>query len=210
MKLSTMIVARAWVGLLLTATGTAVSAQGINDLERGKDVAARICVSCHDVDGNSVAPLFPKLAGQHAEYMLKQLKEFAADRRTSPVMKPIVERLSADEMVAVTVYFASQQTSPGRVEDSSMLEIGQRVFEQGNPELGVPSCAGCHGTNGVGNARYPRIAGQHTVYVLDQMRHFADGSRTNDRRLMQTIARRLGETETRAVAEYIASLEATK
>lgn len=91
-----------------------------------------------------------------------------------------------------------------------MLDAGRRVFNEGNPDQGVPACAGCHGVNGIGNARYPRLAGQYPAYVLDQMAQFADGRRSNDKRLMQTIASRLGGTETRAVAEYIASLEGSK
>jgi cytochrome c553 len=203
-----MIAASACTGLLLAAT--AASAEVIGDIERGKAVAAEICVACHGADGNSPVPMFPKLAGQHADYAFKQLQEFAGARRQSAIMKPIVDGLSALDMADTAVFFASQQPTPGQVDDPSMLETGRRVFDQGNPDQGVPACAGCHGQNGVGNARYPRLAGQHTAYVLDQMAQFADGRRTNDKRLMQTIASRLGETETRAVAEYIASLEASK
>ncbi|ENO87163.1 c-type cytochrome [Thauera linaloolentis] len=208
MKHSRMIAAAACAGLLLAASSA--SAEVVGDLERGKAVAAEVCVACHGADGNSPVPMFPKLAGQHADYALKQLQEFASARRQSDIMKPIVEGLSARDMADAAVFFASQQPSPGQVDDPSMLETGRRVFNEGNPDQGVPACAGCHGQNGVGNARYPRLAGQHPTYVLDQMQQFADGRRTNDKRLMQTIASRLGETETRAVAEYIASLEASK
>lgn len=207
-KNSKRVAALAWFGWLLAAASA--SAQVVGDAERGKEVAARICVACHGADGNSPVPTFPKLAGQHADYAFKQLQEFASDRRSSEIMKPIVEQLSATDMADAAVFFAAQQPSAGQVDDAAMLETGRRIFNDGNPDQGVPACAGCHGQNGVGNMRFPRLAGQYPAYVLDQMQRFADGRRTNDKRLMQTIARRLGETETRAVAEYIASLEAQK
>ncbi|MFT3760048.1 c-type cytochrome [Thauera sp.] len=208
MKHSRMILASACAGLLLTAA--TASAEVIGDIERGKTLAAEICVACHGADGNSPVPMFPKLAGQHADYALKQLQEFASARRHSDIMKPIVEGLSTRDMADVAVFFAAQQPLPGQVDDPSMLDSGRRIFNEGNPDQGVPACAGCHGANGIGNARYPRLAGQYPAYVLDQMAQFADGRRSNDKRLMQTIASRLGETETRAVAEYIASLEGSK
>lgn len=207
-KTSSSFVAIACSSLLLF-TGSAL-AQVKGDAERGRALAAEVCVACHGVDGNSPVDAFPKIAGQHAEYALKQLQDFAGSRRESDIMRPIVDALSAKDMADAAVYFSTQQPAPGQVDDPSMLDVGQRVYDHGNPDQGVPACVGCHGPNGVGNARYPRLAGQYPAYVLDQMARFADGRRTNDKRLMQTVASRLGETETRAVAEYIASLEAQK
>lgn len=190
-------------------SGTAL-AQTAGDVERGRTLATSVCVACHGEDGNGFVPNFPKLAGQHPDYMLKQLQEFAGSRRESEIMKPIVDALSAQDMADASAYFATQRTSPGQVADPSLLEQGRQIYENGDPDAGVPSCSGCHGERGIGNARYPRLAGQYTVYTIDQMQRFADGRRTNDRRLMQTVAARLDEAKTRAVAEYVASMEAAQ
>lgn len=197
--------ALALVGLLLAGPLAAQS----GDVERGRGIATGTCIACHGEDGNGLVPNFPKLAGQHADYLLKQLQEFAGSRRENEIMKPIVDAMSAQDMADVSVYYATQRTSPGQVADATLLEQGRRVYDDGDPEAGVPACAGCHGPRGIGNPRYPRLAGQYTVYTIDQMQRFADGRRTNDKRLMQTVAARLGEADTRAVAEYIASLEPT-
>lgn len=195
-------------GLMLAAGPSFAQVKG--DAEKGRALAAEVCVACHGSDGNSLVDAFPKIAGQHAEYAFKQLQDFAGSRRDSEVMRPIVDELSPEDMANAAVFFSTQTAAPGQVDDPSMLAAGQRIYENGNPDQGVPACIGCHGANGVGNARYPRLAGQYPAYILDQMERFADGRRTNDTRLMQTVASRLGETETRAVAEYIASLEAQK
>lgn len=194
--------------LMLVASPSFAQVKG--DAEKGRALAAEVCVACHGADGNSLVDAFPKIAGQHAEYAFKQLQDFAGSRRESDIMRPIVDELSPEDMANAAVFFSTQTAAPGQVDDPSMLAAGQRIYENGNPDQGVPACVGCHGAKGVGNARYPRLAGQYPAYILDQMERFADGRRTNDKRLMQTVASRLGETETRAVAEYIASLEAQK
>lgn len=209
MRIKTIATVLAACSSLMLGAGS-VQAQVKGDAEKGRALAAEVCVACHGADGNSPVDAFPKIAGQHAEYAFKQLQDFAGSRRESEIMRPIVDELSAEDMANAAMFFSTQQASPGQVDDSSMLAVGQRVYENGNPDRGVPACVGCHGPNGVGNARYPRLAGQYPAYVLDQMARFADGRRTNDKRLMQAVASRLGETETRAVAEYIASLEAQK
>lgn len=197
----------ACAGLLLAAGGA--HAQATGDPARGQALAAQVCVACHGADGNSPVPTFPKLAGQHADYMFKQLQEFAGARRDSEIMKPIVAQLSERDMADAAVYFAGQRPSPGQVEDAALLAAGRKLYDDGNADSGVPACAGCHGPRGIGNARYPRLAGQHSGYVLDQIQRFGDGRRSNDKRLMQTIATRLSEAEVRAVAQYIASMEPT-
>lgn len=209
MRTKTIATVLAACSSLMLVAGPAF-AQLTGDAAKGRALAGEVCIACHGVDGNSPIDAFPKIAGQHAEYALKQLQDFAGSRRHSDIMKPIVSLLSAEDMANAAVYFSTQQAAPGQVDDPSMLDVGRRVYENGNPDAGVPACVGCHGENGIGNARYPRLAGQYPAYILDQMARFADGRRTNDKRLMQTVASRLGENETRAVAEYIASLEAQK
>lgn len=189
---------------------TAAWGQQAGDSARGKALSDETCIACHGPDGNGPVAMFPKLAGQHAPYLAKQLQDFASGRRDSDIMKPIVASLSAADMADVSVFFASQQptvTPTDPPPDAATLSLGKRIYDDGDAATGVPACAGCHGANGIGNTRYPRLAGQHSAYLLDQMQRFASGQRSNDKRLMQTVASRLGADETRAVAEYIASLE---
>jgi cytochrome c553 len=176
------------------------------DPAKGKAIVAVSCVACHGSDGNSQAPMFPKLAGQHAGYLVKQLEDFKAQRRNSQFMTPTVEALSVDDFKNLAAFFASRKPAPGVVNNPALIPAGKALYDDGNPASGLPACAGCHGDDGAGNERFPRLAGQHADYTIDQMRQYAAGQRTNGRRLMQTVAKRMTDAEARAVAEYIASL----
>ena len=81
----------------------------------------------------------------------------------------------------------------------------RQLFEDGNTDSGVPACAGCHQSDGQGNARFPRLAGQHQAYVLKQLADYKSGRRATDP-LMTTVGKRLSIDEARALAEYIAGL----
>lgn len=203
MKRNALMIALMAVGTW-GAASTALAQEA--DVARGKALVEQVCVACHGVDGNSVVPTFPKVAGMHYEYTLKQLQEFRSGKRVSPVMQPLVADLTEQNMRDVAAYFATQKATEAPVTDEAVLAAGQHLFDHGNHETGVPACAGCHGTEGLGNARFPRLSGQHPDYVLDQMKQFAAGQRSNDKRMMQTIASRLTEEEIHAVAQYIASM----
>ena len=181
-------------------------AQTKGDPEVGEAIAARVCVACHASDGTSPMPNTPRLASQHATYLVKQMKDYREGRRTSEVMGNFVGGLTDEEIPHVAAYYAAQELIPGVVTDPSLLKLGRAVYEDGNPGSGVPACAGCHGDEGEGTRRFPRLAGQDVGYTLEQMRRYAAGERTNDRGLMQTVADRMSEAETLAVAQYIASL----
>lgn len=184
-----------------------VAAPAVADGERAKELAATLCVACHGVDGNSVAPTFPKIAGLQAEYLAKQLAEYIDGRRESEVMAPIVATLERQDITPLAIYFAAQRPSPGKVENAKLAEEGRRLYVDGNYDAGVPACMGCHLEDASGNPRFPRLAGQHRDYMLEQMRQFRDGTRTNDRgRVMRAIASRMTDAEMEAVVEYIAGL----
>lgn len=195
-----------FAALGMLTTPSAVRAQLVGDFDRGRDLAATHCVACHGADGNGPVPSFPKIAGLHKEYTIKQLQEFRTQRRVSEIMQPIAAGLSEQEIADVALFFAAQRAVPVEVVDAGVLPLGRRVYEEGNPAAGVPACAGCHGTEGRGNPRFPRLAGQYPDYTLEQMRQFAGGERRNDKRMMQAIATRLSAEETHAVAHYIASM----
>jgi len=196
------ILVRAAAILLALAAAPAAA-----DAERARELASTLCVACHGVDGNSVSPAFPKLAGLQPEYLAKQLVEYVDGRRTSDSMTPIVASISREDITPLALYFAAQKPSPGQPGDARLAEQGRRLFVDGNPDAGVPACMGCHLEDGSGNPRYPRLAGQHREYVLEQMRQFREGARTNDRgRVMRTLASRMTEAEMKAVAEYIAGM----
>lgn len=191
--------ASAILGLLMA--GSVVAA------DRGQELASTVCVACHGVDGNSLAPAFPKLAGLQKEYLAKQLVEYIDGKRKSDVMAPIVADLKRSDVTPLATYYSLQKPASGNVADAALAERGRTIYVDGNLETGVPACMGCHQEDGSGNPRNPRLAGQHQSYLIDQLRQFRDGTRSNDRaRVMRTIASRLDDAEARAVAEYIAGL----
>jgi cytochrome c553 len=194
--------ALAFAGMTVAIAGPAVK----GDPARGAALMAERCAACHGPDGNSPAPNFPKLAGQHAEYLLHELEEYQQHHRESEMMQPIVAALSPDEMADLAVFLSAQKPTPGTVTDPSLLALGKKVYLEGNSDTGVPSCDGCHEEDGGGSARFPRVAGQNVEYVLEQFRLYTAGKRKFGKKVMRTVAERLSEQEARAVAEYMASM----
>jgi cytochrome c553 len=177
---------------------------------RAADIVATECVACHGLDGNSPIPSFPKLAGLQREYLEKQLIELANGVRRSEVMKPIAEKYTRAELIGLAQYFSGQSRKPGAATDPALIEQGLSLYHEGNKVAGVPACAGCHKPDGSGTPRSPLLAGQDPAYTLQQLRHFDEGVRNNDRgRLMRTVAGRMSPEEMRAVSEYIASMPVT-
>ncbi len=174
--------------------------------EKAAPIVNSVCIACHGADGNGPVPNFPRLAGQTADYLLKQLLDFKNNKRQNEIMSPNAANLSADDMANLAVFFAGQKAIPAPVGDPTLVAKGKKVFDEGNTVSGVPACSGCHGPAGAGSPLYPRIAAQHVEYTLDQIKQFATGKRKNDKRLMQTVASRLSEEEAQAVAQYLASL----
>ncbi|MEY2632732.1 MAG: hypothetical protein RIR00_1386 [Pseudomonadota bacterium] len=174
----------------------------------GADAPATVsatCAACHGADGNSRDPAYPKLAGMDQEYLLRQLKAFASGKRKDETMSPVVESLDPSEFAALVAHFSRQKPEPGRQRKPDLAAAGKKVYEDGNSDSGVPACAGCHQPDGRGNARFPRLAGQHPDYLLKQLMAYKSGRRATDP-LMITVGQRLAPEEMRAVVEYIAGL----
>lgn len=166
-----------------------------------------LCSACHGVDGNSTVANFPRLAGLQSQYLEKQLDDYIAGRRKSDVMGPVIASLNKADVPALAAWYAAQKPAAGTPGDAKLVPAGRVLYDDGNTATGVPSCSGCHQDNGVGNERYPRLAGQHAVYTREQMLQFKKGTRTNDKaRVMRAVAERLSEQEIAAVSEYLAGL----
>lgn len=172
-----------------------------------RQLATTVCAACHGEDGNSSVPMFPRLAGLQVQYLAKQLNDYLSGKRKNEVMAPVIATLKSDDVADLAAYFAAQKPKPGTVQDADLAGAGKVVYDDGNTTSGVPACEGCHQPNGAGNARYPRIAGQHQAYTIEQMFQFKKGARTNDRaHAMRSVAERMTEQEIKAVAEYLAGL----
>ncbi len=173
------------------------------DAERAKKLVSGSCFLCHGEDGESASEVFPKLAGQHAEYIAKQLENFKSGKRKSTAMADMAARLTPDEMLALGKYFEGKTSPAETVKDPDLAGVGRYIFNHGNKFSGLPACASCHGKDGLGTASLPRLAGQYAVYVETQLKLFNKRERNNDNAVMHSIAANLSQLEMAAVAEYI-------
>jgi len=167
----------------------------------------QLCAGCHNPDGNSTIPENPKLAGMDAGYIARQLADFKSGKRKSPVMSEIIGMVSEKEFDALAAYYSKKKPTPGAAADAKLAALGKTIFDEGIVGSAVPACSGCHEEDGRGTDKYPRLAGQHSPYTIQQMMNFKSGERDNDSRsVMRAVAKRMNEQEIRAVAEYIATL----
>lgn len=178
------------------------------DAKAGKAKAAG-CVACHGPKGNSTNPTWPKLAGQGAGYIAKQLADFKeGKKRKDAMMGAQVASLSAQDMADIGAYFAKQKATQGAA-DEKLVQAGEKLYRGGNKRKGIAACMACHGPNGAGNpaAKFPKLSGQHAAYTEKAMKDFRSGARTNDmNKMMQNIAEVMTDKEIAAVASYISGL----
>lgn len=196
------------ITLTLLATLVMGPAQAAGDPEAGRAKSAQ-CAACHGADGNSLNPEWPKLAGQHADYLVKQLSYFEKGERENDTMKPMAGVLDEQGREDVAAFYASQKVKTG-VADPELVELGEKIYRSGNAQSGIAPCMGCHGPSGAGNpaALYPALRGQHARYTENQLHGFAEGKRVNEnaKKMMQILASRMTNREIRAVASYIQGL----
>lgn len=193
--------------LLLGLSFSAIASDSGN-AEAGKSKSAT-CSACHGADGNSMNPEWPTLAGQHPNYIAKQLANFKDGARYNATMSPMAAPLSEQDMLDLAAFYAGQQPKGGMA-DESMVELGEAVFRGGNTSTGVAACSGCHGPTGSGNpaAKFPGLAGQHAKYIALQLYAFRKGERANDAgKMMRNVALRMTDDEIEAVAQYIQGLK---
>ncbi len=171
-----------------------------------EQIVNTVCAACHAPDGNSVITVNPKLAGQHPEYLAKQLTEFKSGKRANAVMSGMAAGLSDDEMKDLAGYFAGNKLTLGQAKSNGAGSLGEKIYRAGNAANGVPACAGCHGPNGAGLPKqFPRLGGQHADYTLAQLKTLRTGERANAP-MMMAIATKMSDAEMAAVADYIQGL----
>jgi cytochrome c553 len=166
---------------------------------------AAACAACHGIDGNSVNPEWPSLAGQHPSYIAKQLRLFKSGARPSSVMVPQAQPLSEQDIDDLSTYFAAQPQK-GLEADKAKVALGQRIYRGGNAATKVPACLACHGPDGRGNlpANYPAIRGQQATYVSAQLNAYKAGQRTTDlNKIMRNVTASMSADEIAAVASYV-------
>jgi cytochrome c553 len=173
------------------------------DEARAKKIVGGVCFLCHGMEGESSSEVFPRLAGQHAEYIAKQLENFKSGKRKSTAMADMVAKLKPDEMLAVGKYFEKMQLPAEAAKDGALAAVGNYIFHAGNAFSGVPACASCHGKDGLGTAALPRLAGQYASYTEGQLKSFGKRERTNDNAVMHAIVSKMTALEMAAVAEYL-------
>lgn len=187
----------------------ASAAQAAGDAAKGSTIATTVCVACHGADGNSVITMNPKLAAQHPEYIAKQLKNFKSGERKNAVMSGMVANLTDEDMANLGAYFGSQKANGGAAKTNGPGSLGEKIYRGGLPGAGVPACASCHGPTGSGiPVHFPRLAGQHAEYTVNQLKTFRAGERANDSaQMMRMIAGKLSDNDIAAVADYIQGLK---
>ena len=196
----------------VAAAATASAPIKPGDAKAGQAKAA-VCGACHGVDGNSSVPMYPKLAGQSEQYIVRQLTDFKGSIRQNPIMLGMASPLSTQDMHDIGAYFASQKSLPG-VADQALVEQGEKLFRQGDPTRTIPACMACHSIDGRGNpgAMYPQLSGQHAQYIEATLKSWHDGTTWGtdaNAQIMPSIAQKLDSKDIAALASYIEGLHST-
>ena len=197
------------VSVMLAPGARAEGAMPAGHAAAGKAKSA-VCAACHGMDGNSTDAQYPKLAGQQASYLFRQLQLFKSGVRQNAIMLGMATPLSTQDMADLAAYFSQQKIQPG-VADPKLVALGQAMYRGGDRASGVPACMACHGPDGLGNpgAVYPHLAGQHAQYLSAVLTAWHQGDswgKSTHARIMPTIAGRLTPQQISALASYLAGL----
>lgn len=167
------------------------------------------CMACHGETGNSMSAMFPNIAGQNQQYLLKQLKDIQSGERQIPTMMGLLDNMSEEDLAAIAAHYAKQERAYGAA-DPELVELGEQIYRAGIPRKNVAACIACHSPSGQGNgpAKFPSLAGQWPDYTVAQLKAYQTGERHNDgeTQMMRTTALDLNEREMRAVATYLYGL----
>lgn len=198
------------LGLALAAAGGTQAWAQEGSVEAGREKSTT-CAACHGQDGNSPSPEWPSLAGQHAEYTVRQLEAFREGERPDVLgMQALAAELSEQDMLDIAAFYEAQTLDP-KGADPELAGRGEDIYRGGIPERGIAACIACHGPSGRGNplAAYPRVSHQHSAYVMKTLGDYADGERRSDadvNQMMRNVAEMLLEEEMRALASYMQGL----
>lgn len=191
---------------VMGATHASAELQG--DPAAGEQKTAT-CAGCHGADGNSAVGNFPKLAGQGAPYLIKQLNDVQSGARNIVEMTGILDGMSQQDFADIAAFYASKKTTIGQA-NPELVPEGEKIYRAGIPAKGVAACTACHGPSGAGIdlAKFPALSGQHADYIAKQLQMFRSGERNNDgdARVMRSIAALLSDREIEAVSSYISGL----
>ncbi|GAL37134.1 cytochrome c4 [Vibrio maritimus] len=198
--------------ILSLVVSCSVWAQG--DIEAGK-AKSQTCVACHGADGNSLLTMYPSIAGQHAKYIEKQLKDLklgmtsgGKQGRYDPVMSGMAMPLSEEDMADLAAYYASMPIAANSTPEN-VVEVGKVLYTAGDAERGITACIACHGPRGNGTelSGFPKISGQHAEYVKSQLEKFRSGDRANDMNaMMRDIAKKLNDEDIDVLSKYVGGL----
>ena len=191
-----------WVTALTMAVTASVWAQQADEA-RAKKIVSGVCFVCHGAEGESSSELFPRLAGQHWEYIAKQLENFKSGKRKSTAMADMVAKLTPGEMVALGKYFEKQNAPAEPPKDVALAAVVLYMFHIENKYIGVGTCLSCHGEGTLGTTSLRRLAGQYAAYTENQLKQFNTRERTNDNAIMHAIVSKMTPLEMAAVAEYL-------
>jgi cytochrome c553 len=191
------------------AHGANVAADTVTEAQKTAiQKTVETCGTCHGVNGRSVSPTFPNLAGQQAPYLELQLKSFKDQSRADPdaqaYMWGMASQLSDATISVLAGYFAAQPAAPGRGGNSALIAQGKHLFEEGVPARQIPPCASCHGAHGEGMATFPRLAGQHAPYLLKQLLVIQSVLRTAP--VMHGVIKDLTKDQMQAIVAYLESI----
>jgi cytochrome c553 len=183
------------------------------DPQRGAVIAAQgtasgaaACAQCHAFSGTSDSTgAFPRIAGQPASYLSRQLRDFASKARANAIMTPVATALSADDIDDVSAYYANVESPfpPLAIPSPELVKKGKELAETGNPAKGIPGCNSCHGADGIGESpTIPYLAGQYAHYTAFELQMWQRGFRRNSPEAMRLFAKKLDDQEIAAVAAY--------
>jgi cytochrome c553 len=190
----------------MAATAAETAPVAKPDPAKGQTISTNVCGACHSADGSRGAPANPILQGQHPEYIVKQLAEFKAGKRTNPIMQGFAATLSEQDMKDVAAFYASKQAKPGFAKSKDTVALGEKIYRGGIADRNIPACAGCHSPTGAGiPSQYPRLRHQHADYTEAQLLAFRAGTRKNSPQMSGVVAK-MNDKEIKAVADYIAGL----
>jgi len=181
---------------------------GAGNADSGKDKVAT-CVACHGQDGNSMVGLWPSLAGQNANYLVRQLQHIKSGKRSIVEMAGLLDNFSTKDLDDIAAFYASKNNTIGQVE-ADKVELGRKLYYSGSLEKGIPACTACHSPKGKGNAPagYPLLSGQQADYVTKSLKNYRSGERNNDEssQMMMAIAYKLDDVEIDALSSFINGL----
>jgi cytochrome c553 len=179
------------------------------DAARGQTLTTA-CAACHGADGNSLTGAFPKLAGQGARYLAKQMMDIKSGVRSAVLMTGQLDNMTDQDIADVAAYFSNQTIQSGAAKESLVAQ-GEEIYRAGIKRKGIAACTACHLPTGTGNdaAGFPALSGQWPEYVVTQLKAFRVGDRHNDGdgRMMRDTAMDLSDAEIEAVSSYIYGLQ---